>query len=381
MATMTTIPTSGSDMLHIALITDTRGTLLNGCAFARKTQNYWVARITPPDGDQRRDAYRAPRAFQRRYLQVVQGALRIQYDVKDFSYGFAYEFGGDTVTNDRRIPARIYCVYLGTNGTGTVADFRIYPSAEMAMEAEQYMAGHPNMAMAYNPSMKLDRPAPAPAPAPATPALMPLPYTLSGRMSVLYEEMACVGNMIAVLERHLKEAGYAPLDATAANYSDLFQDAIKRGRDLGEKTWNEKFLWVVQAEAVRMGEEAKARQQAQEAPVPAAAPVAQPVVASPAAPQDKPGMSLLDQVIEAHDDELHMATADPTPAPLAPVNRLTQESDVLAAQATRAITTKSAMRPAPAKPAKPARKVTTAVPGSFPRPSSIPAPAGDDLPF
>jgi uncharacterized ferritin-like protein (DUF455 family) len=67
------------------------------------------------------------------------------------------------------------------------------------------------------------------------------------------------------------------------------------------------------------------------------------------------GETYRDQAAEVRDDELAATDA-----------------------AARAITTKSAMRPSrPARPAKPA--LTT--PGSFPRPSTIPAPAGDDLPF
>ena len=203
--TPTTINFIGSDMLHLS--TALRGGVLviNELAFATHTQNYWLARITPPDMSQRQDAYQSrPRPFQRRYLQVVDRGSRVQFDAKDLTYGFAYEFSGDTVTSERRIPARIYAIYMGLNGTGTVADFRVYPSAEIAMEAERYMGRHPEMTMAYNPSMKLDGPAPATITAYT---LLPLPDSLSVRMSVLYEEMACTVNMIAILERHLKEAG------------------------------------------------------------------------------------------------------------------------------------------------------------------------------
>ena len=140
MTTPTTLTLTGSDMLYLNTCLLHGVHVLNELAFATHTQNYWLARITPPDMSQRQDAYRRPRSFQRRYLQVVDGGSRVQFDTHDFAYGFAYEFGGDTVTSDRRIPARIYCVYLGTNGTGTVAEFRICPSAEAAMEMERQRA-------------------------------------------------------------------------------------------------------------------------------------------------------------------------------------------------------------------------------------------------
>jgi len=368
---ITTIKIPTGSMLHLA--TSRMGgqlTVLDGKPF-NSPANYWVARITPPSMDQRRDAYRGrTRPFERRYLTSPSGFPKHQIDIKDFTYGFAYEFGGDRVTGDTRFPARVYAIYLGTNGTGTVAEFRIYESADLAMFAErqrEYLEGSPANV--------------PPAPA-RTSTLLQMPEALSTRMEALYTEMVQHLATISALEHLLKDAGYhtSVPDPNCA----LFEDARRVGKAYAGKAWAEKFLPVVQAEAIRLGEEAQARQKAQEAPAPAPAPAPQTASTSPVAPPS----SLLDAIAEEHEAVVHTPAPAPAPAP-APLNRLTREADVLArkaAPATSAKELKAMQQRAKAERtrnhvAAAARKATTTTPGSFPRPSTIPAPVGDDLPF
>ena len=380
--TPTTISLAGSDMLYLSTCLLRGIHVLNELAFKDNAQNYWLARITPPDMSQRQDAYQSrTRPFQRRYLQVPAGGSRIQFDTHDLAYGFAYEFGGDRVTTDRRIPARIYCVYLGTNGTGTVAEFRIFPTAEAAMECERQRA--------------MSTPVHDPAPAPST--LMSLPPALFARMEALYGEMVSRLHAINVLENHLKDAGYKP--SLTDNSSNVVQVAILDGREYGETAWTETFLPVVQAEALRLGEEALARvnarrgaeyeaareaeiakaRKAQEEPVPAAALVAQPVVASPVAPP----ANLLDAIV----DELSAATkvaapairaaiknAAPAPAPAPTPAKPTRQRRFTKPQVVAAA--RAAKPPAGPRSTSEPHKVT-----SIPRPANVPAPTDPNCPF
>lgn len=338
MATSLTTLRLQGDMIHLSVNSTPAGNILVETPFTNPA-NYWLARITPPAHDQRHDAYHstARREFERRYINALGGRPRYEIDVKDLSYGFAYEFGGDRVTNGTHFPARVYAVYLGTNGTGTVADFRVYPSAAVAMQAERDMREVPGQVV---------------TPAQTIPSgLRPLPESLSTRMDTLYAEIAATCNTLAVLERRLKEAGYAPVDVHDTSRNGILRDATKRGTDYGEKAWVEKFLPVVRYE--------EAMRRVQDASVPTPAPQAQPVATSPVAPP----ASLLDAIAEEHEAVV------PTPTPVPGPGLTTPASELKKLRGGR---------PAPAKPA---RKPAASPAGSFPRPSTIPAPAGDDLPF
>jgi hypothetical protein len=102
--------------------------------------SYWVARITPPPQDQGEDAYSVMgvrRKLNRMYLQPNSGAPRFQIGLDKLDAGKAYEFGGDMVGRDARTMRRIYATFLGMDQDGVVAMFRVWESAEKAMEEEE----------------------------------------------------------------------------------------------------------------------------------------------------------------------------------------------------------------------------------------------------
>jgi len=359
--TPTTISLAGSDMLYLSTCLLRGIHVLNELAFKDNAQNYWLARITPPDMSQRQDAYQSrTRPFQRRYLQVPAGGSRIQFDTHDLAYGFAYEFGGDRVTTDRRIPARIYCVYLGTNGTGTVAEFRIFPTAEAAMECERQRA---LATPVYDPAPAIDA-----APKPILTSIATVP-AVEAYMKLMYAEMVKSLTCIHCLEKRLKEAGYK--FEIPEPESTLFTDARAAGESDGALLWKQglrEAIALVEADAIASKALAavdaeKAARKAQEAPVTPAAPVAQPVTADPAKAQ----ADLLDAIVDKQ---------SPAPAPAKPFVAFLERQPTRRLTKSQVIAAARAAKP-PAGPRSTSEPHTV----SRPRPSNVPASTDPDCPF